>query len=212
MKKITLFLLILLILFSVGCSQKTEFVNPDNEDFLAWTKAYLDASEALSSGGSVKEYKKAIKDIVGEELLKKRVEAANKSVADVEIDGKVYSGQEKFKFIFGNDAKRIKMSIDISRVYDDLDQNREFYKYVIVEQRISVFNEEDEEITDKSIPKSNSTNLSKYWFQKLNDRWSLYSVENMRYLSDENGDFTRAEFNGEPVNFSHYKDYEIILN
>ena len=211
MKKTGLLLLMLFVLFSVGCSQESEFLNPEEEDFLSWTKEYLDAGEALSAGGSVKQYEKTISDIVGEDLFVERMEAANQIAADVEINGKVYSGQETLELIFGDEAKLIRTSVDLSQVYDDLDSERDFFKYVIVKQRITVFDENDEVITDKVIPKSNSATLRKFWFQKLDDRWVLYSIEKMRFLPDENEEYTRAEFNGEPITFTHYKDFEINL-
>lgn len=212
MKRFGLLLFMVLALCLVGCSQESEFVNPETKDFLFWTQEYLDAGQAFYAGGSVKEYEKAIKDIAGEDLLAEQIEMANESMADIEINGKVYSGQEKLQLIFGDEAILVRTTIDVSQVYEDLDPERDFFKYVIVKQRISVFDENDEEITEKVIPKSNSTTLGKFWFQKLDDRWVLYSIEKMRFLPDENGEYTRAEFNGEPVIFTHYKDFEIILN
>jgi len=211
MKRCGLLFFVLVVLSLIGCSQESEFVNPETKDFLFWTQEYLDAGQAFYAGGSMKEYEKAIKDIAGEDLLAEQMEMANESMADIEINGKVYSGQEKLQFIFGDEAIRTRTTVDISRVYDDLNPERDFYKYVIVKQHIAIFDENDEEITDKAISKSNSTVLSKFWFQKLDDRWVLYSIEKMRFLPDENGEYTRAEFNGEPITFTHYKDFEIDL-
>ena len=211
MRRFGMLFFMLIVLCLVGCSQESEFTNPEEVDFLSWTKEYLDAGQALLTGGSVKEYENTIKDIAGEELLAESLEAASQSATDVEINGTVYSGQEKLELIFGDEAKLIRTSVDLSQVYDDLDSERDFFKYVIVKQGIAVFDENDEVITDKVIPKSNSATLRKFWFQKLDDRWVLYSIEKMRFFPDENGEYTRAEFNGEPITFTHYKDFEINL-
>jgi hypothetical protein len=209
MKRFGMLFFMLIVLCLVGCSQESEFVNPEESDFLSWTKEYLDADVALSLGGSVKEYEKAISDIVGEDLLAERIETANQSAADVEINGKVYSGEEKLRLVFGRETKRIEMAIDISPVYDDLNQERDFFKYVIVRHQITLFDENDDVITERMIPKSNAAYLRKFWFQKLDGRWCLYGIEKMRYFPDENGEYTREEFNGEPIAFTHYKDTEI---
>ena len=212
MKRFGMLFFMLIVLCLVGCSQESEFINPEESDFLAWTKEYLDADVALSAGGSVKEYEKAISDIVGEDLLTERIETANQNAADVEINGKIYSGIQKLSLVFGRETKRIEMAIDISLVYGDLNPERDFYKYVIVQQQITLFDEKNDVITESMIPKSNATYLRKFWYQKLDERWVLYSIEKMRFLPDENGDYTQAEFNGEPITFTHYKDFEVILN
>jgi hypothetical protein len=212
MKRKCLLFVVLLVLLSTGCNREAEFINPEESDFLSWTKEYLDADVALSAGGSVKEYEKAISDIVGEDLLAERIETANQTAADVEINGKIYSGIEKLRFVFGRETKRIEMAIDISPVYDDLNQERDFFKYIIVRQQITLFDENDDVITERMIPKSNAKYLRKFWFQKLDGRWVLYSIEKMRFFLDEDGEYSREEFNGESIMFTHYKDFEIDLN
>lgn len=210
MNKKCLLFIVLLVLLSTGCSREAEFINPEASDFLSWTNEYLDAGDALSAGGSVKEYEKAISDIVGEDLLAERMEAANQTAADVEINGKVYSGKEKLRLIFGRDANRVETARDISPVYDDLNPERDFFKYVIVRQSITIFDENDE-VLDGVITESNKTTLLNFWFQKLDERWVLYTIEKMRLFPDEDGEYTREEFNGEPIVFTHYKDVEINL-
>lgn len=208
MKRRFLLFFVLLVLLSTGCSRKAEFVNPEVSDFLAWTKEYLDADEALSAGGSVKEYEKAISNIVGEDLLAERMESANQTAADVEINGKVYSGKEKLRFVFGRDANRVEIVTELSPVYDDLNPGRDFFRYVIVKQSITIFDENDE-VIEGAITERNKTNLQNFWFQKLDERWILYNIEKMRLFPDEDGEYTREEFNGELIPFTHYKSYEI---
>lgn len=210
MKKTFLFSFVLLVLLLTGCSREAEFINPEASDFLAWTKEYVDAGDALSAGGSVKEYKKAISDIVGEDLLAESMEAANQTAADFEFNGKVYSGEEKLRFVFGRDANRVEIVTELSPVYDDLNPERDFFRYVIVKQSITVFDENDE-VIDGAIPERNRINLQNFWFQKLDERWILYNIEKMRLFPDEDGEHTREEFNGELIPFTHYKSYEINL-
>jgi hypothetical protein len=174
-------------------------------DLLAWTKEYLDAGDAAFAGGTVEEYRAAISEFVGEELLAKNMEMANESVADVEINGKVYTREDKLGLIFGEKVKRVEITTDFSPVYSDMNPERDFFKYVFVRSTWNLYDENDDLIREMS-----STKINMHWFQKQDDQWVLYSAKEVAWFPYDGKEHTR-DFNGEPIAFTHYKDNEISL-
>ncbi|BES64411.1 hypothetical protein SANA_08500 [Gottschalkiaceae bacterium SANA] len=183
-----------------GIAEKLEM-----PDLLAWTKEYLDAGDAAFAGGTVEEYQAAISEFVGEELLAKNMEMANESVADVEINGKVYTREDKLGLIFGEKVKRVKITTDFSPVYSDMNSERDFFKYVFVRSTWNLYDENDDLIREMS-----STKINMHWFQKQDDQWVLYSAKEVAWFPYDGKEHTR-DFNGEPIAFTHYKDNEISL-
>jgi hypothetical protein len=174
-------------------------------DLLAWTKEYLDAGDAAFAGGTVEEYQTAISEFVGEELLAKNMEMANESVADIEINGKVYTREDKLGLIFGEKVKRVEITTDLSPVYSDMNPERDFFKYVFVRSTWNLYDENDDLIREMS-----STKINMHWFQKQDDQWVLYSAKEVAWFPYDGKEHTR-DFNGEPIAFTHYKDNEINL-
>lgn len=174
-------------------------------DLLAWTKEYLDAGDAAFAGGTVEEYQAAISEFVGEELLAKSMEMANESVADVEINGKVYTREDKLGLIFGEKVKRVEITTDLSPVYSDMNPERDFFKYVFVRSTWNLYDENDDLIREM-----NSTKINMHWFQKQDDQWVLYSAKEVAWFPYDGKEHTR-DFNGEPIAFTYYKDNEISL-
>ena len=205
MKRKLLLFFMLLVLLSTGCGPETVAEEPEMPDLLVWTQEYVDAGDTAFAGGTVEEYEAAISKFVGKDLLVKAMKAANESVADVEINGKVYTREDKPRLIFGKETRRVEIVTELSPVYNDMNPERDFFKYVFVRSTYKLFDEEDD-----LIPERSHTRLYKHLFQKNEGEWKLYSVTELDGFPYDGESHTR-NFNEEPITFTHYKDNEIKL-
>jgi hypothetical protein len=219
MNRIIIFFGLIFVLLMAGCqselpasletpaaSEQEGVEESKLPDFIEWTKVYLEAGDAFYEGGSLEEYEMAISDLVGEELRASCMEEANEMVADIEINEKIYTREDKAQLVFGKETKRVEIATDISPVYDDLNPERDFFKTIFVRRTYQLFDEHE-----KVIPARSHTRLYKYWFQKTDEEWKLYSVTELDGFSYDGKEHTR-DFNKEPIVFIHYKNYEIDLS
>lgn len=222
MKRRIFLLGLFFVLFLAGCGQEMpdsmeqepsivveqeppEVIEPQFPDFITWTKIYLDAEDDFYEGGEVSEYETAISEFVGVDLLAEKLEDANESIADIMINGKIYTWEDKARLVFGKETRRVEMSTDLSPIYNDLNPKRDFFKYVFVRRTYKLYDENNE-----LIPERSHIRLYKYWFQETDEEWKLYSVTELDGFPYDGEEHTR-DFNEEPITFTHYKYYEIDL-
>ena len=210
----------LLILVLTGCqtevsdstrsspsSERLPAVEEESElpDLLVWAQVYLDAEDDFYEGGTVEKFETAISELVGEALLVEKLEEANRSLADISINGKVSSWADKAKLVFGKHTRRVEISTDFSPVCKDLNPERDFFQYVFVRRTYKMYDENGD-----LIPEMSHIRLYKYWFQKFDEEWDLYSVSEAAFFHYDGAEHTR-DFNEEPIIFTHYKDFELNL-
>lgn len=181
-----------------------------SEDLSALPKRYLDATHTFYyEDQDLAAFEKTLDETTLPDLKESTLKSANDYIK-ILTEGFEFNGEQKSAETFYDMAfayaKKVEEKVEISKVYDDLDKDREGYKYVFV--RINMkYIEADDSVNE--IP--SSINLFKYFIQKNDDKWRIYSNNGIGFFPYGTENATR-EFNGEDIEFIPYKTYTIDLD
>lgn len=171
--------------------------------------SYLDASFSYYyDAPDTEAFEKVLNETALPELKEKKLEEAQ-AFKDSFADGLIEVGDEKMTIeeyykTYHNDPK-IEIQTDISPVYDDLDKDRSYYKYVFVRVAETSFN------ADGSVNENRSSiNIYCYDLHLVDDQWGIYSISAPRLFPYTTENVT-TKFNNKDVSFTPYSTRTLTL-
>lgn len=191
--------LLTLAIFSTGCTEKEKA-----DDLIEMTKAYIASVDGFYyEHFDLEKAKEELSTIIADDFASDYIEQMEKIDKGIPSDDKTYKGKDALNYMF-RDSDKVEMKYEISKVYDDLNPDRTYHKYVFVRLTVSRYDSDGNLF-------SQYTPIFKYFFVEKDGVWRLYSEE---YAGSSNniGEVPSKTFNKENVEFEEFKSFTIDID
>lgn len=196
---ILLFALLALSIFSTGCTEKEK-----SDDLIEMTKAYIASVDGFYyEHFDLEKAKEELSTIIADDFASDSIEQMEKIDKGITFDDKTYTGKDALNYMF-RDSDKVEMKYEISKVYDDLDPDRTYHKYVFVRLTVSRY-DSDGNLFFQYTP------IFKYFFVEKDGVWRLY-FEDLAGYSNKIGEVPTKTFSGENVEFEEFKSFTIDID